>query len=276
MTPDPLPVPVPVPVREGKVDGTAFSVYGAGEAVVLVHGVGMAQAIWQPQVAALAPRFQVITYDMLGHGGSVVPPGGGTLDAYAGQLRALLDHLDIAAAHVVGHSMGALVALEFALTHPARTRSVAALNAVFERSPEQRAAVESRAAALKAEGLGETVAPTMQRWFGDPVPAELQEAAALTERLLRSVDPAGYARTYELFARSDRVHTERLPSLAAPALFVTADGDLNSSPSMSHAMAALVPKGRAQVIDGARHMMTVTHPQAVNDALIGFLESARR
>lgn len=260
----------------GKAGATAYSVRGRGEAVVLVHGVGMDRHIWQPQVIELARRFQVVAYDMLGHGGSDLPPEGVTLDAYADQLRALLDHLDISQADVVGHSMGALVAIEFALTHPVRTRSVAALNAVFQRSPEQRAAVESRAAMLKTEGLGEVVAPTLQRWFGHPVPAELQDAAALTGRLLRSVDPVGYARTYEIFAMSDRMHADRLPALAPPALFMTADGDLNSSPSMSHAMADLAPRGRAHVIEGGRHMMTVTHPQAVNDALVGFLEGARR
>ena len=272
MTPDPSLGPI----RSGKAGATAYSVWGHGEPVVLVHGVGMAGEIWQPQVAELARRFQVVTYDMLGHGGSDLPPDGVRLEAYAEQLRALLDHLDVACADVVGHSMGALVALEFALEHPARTRSVAALNAVFQRSPEQRAAVEARAAALRTEGLGESVGPTLERWFGQTIPAELQAPAALTERLLRSVDPLGYARTYELFARSDRVHADRMPALTAPALFLTADGDLNSTPSMSHAMAALAPRGRAQVIEGARHMMTVTHPGAVNAALIAFLESARR
>jgi pimeloyl-ACP methyl ester carboxylesterase len=260
----------------GMAGATAYSVWGQGETVVLVHGVGMARDIWLPQVAELARRYRVVAYDMLGHGGSDLPPEGVTLDAYADQLRALLDHLEIARAHVVGHSMGALVAIEFALTHPARTRSVAALNAVFERSPEQRAAIESRAAALRTAGLGETVAPTLQRWFGNPVPAGLQDAAALAERLLRSVNPLGYARAYELFAKSDRVHADRLPALALPAMFMTADGDLNSSPSMSRAMAALAPRGRAQVIEGARHMMTVTHPRAVNEALVAFLENARR
>jgi pimeloyl-ACP methyl ester carboxylesterase len=264
------------PARSGKAGATAYSVWGQGEAVVLVHGVGMAQDIWRPQVATLARRFQVVTYDMLGHGGSDLPPVDVTLDAYAAQLRALLDHLDLARADVVGHSMGALVALEFALSHPARIRSVAALNAVFQRSPEQRAAVQKRAATLKTEGLAGSVGPTLERWFGDPVPADLQEPAELTERLLRSVNPPGYARTYELFARSDSVHADRIPALAAPALFLTADGDHNSTPSMSHAMAALAPRGRAQVIEGARHMMTVTHPQAVNDALVVFLESAHR
>lgn len=261
--------------RSGKVGATAFGVGGKGEAIVLAHGVGMTREIWTPQAARLARSFKVVTYDLLGHGDSDLPAEQATLQTYADQLRTLLGHLGIAAANVVGHSMGALVALEFALAHPARTLRVAALNAVFQRTPEQRAAVESRAADLKAGSPTETVGPTLQRWFGNPVPPELHDAAALTERLLRAANPVGYARTYQLFARSDRVHTERLPGLAVPALFLTGEDDSNSSPSMSMAMARLVPNARVQVIPGARHMMNVTHPQQVTEALLEFLKDGR-
>ena len=78
-------------------------------------------------------------------------------------------------------------------------------------------------------------------------------------------------RTYQLFARSDRVHAERLPGLAVPALFMTGEEDLNSSAAMSAAMARRVPDARLEVVPGARHMMNVTHPQIVTDVLLAFL-----
>jgi pimeloyl-ACP methyl ester carboxylesterase len=258
-------------VGSGRAGATAYSVQGQGEPVVLVHGVGMAREVWAPQAAALARDYQVISYDLMGHGESELPPEGVSLADYAGQLLALLDHLGIPAANVVGHSMGALVALEFSLRHPERTLRLAALNAVFQRTPEQRAAVEARAATLQRVGPGATVGLTIDRWFGTPVPAELRAAADLTASLLRRVNPLGYARTYQLFARSDRVHAERLPALAMPVLFMTGEGDLNSSPAMSQAMARLVPGARLDVLPDARHMMNLTHPQRVNDALRAFL-----
>jgi pimeloyl-ACP methyl ester carboxylesterase len=231
----------------------------------------MAREIWAPQAEALAREYRVVCIDMLGHGGSDTPPPEVVLADYARELAGVLDHLDIAAANVVGHSMGALVALEFALRYPQRTPRVAALNAVFRRTPEQRAAVVARAEALAREGVGSTIAPTLERWFGDPVPAALKQAADQTARLLRDVDATGYARTYRLFATSDEVHADRLPALAVPALFLTGEYDLNSSPAMSRAMAQLAPRGRAEVIADARHMMNVTHPQQVTAALRAFL-----
>jgi len=251
--------------------GTACRVHGAGPAIVLVHGVGMDQRAWQPQIEALAQQHCVVTYDMLGHGESQLPPEGVQLVDFAAQLLQLLDHLQIDQAHIVGHSMGALVALEFALLHPARCARLVALNAVFQRSPEQRAAVLARARTLHSEGVAATVDSTIARWFGAPVPAPLRATAALACDILADVNALGYARAYRLFASSDEVHAGRLGELAMPALFMTGEGDPNSSPAMSQAMAALAPRGQAQAVPGARHMMNLTDAGEVNARLLRFL-----
>jgi pimeloyl-ACP methyl ester carboxylesterase len=262
--------PEQIPVK-GVANGTAYSVHGTGEPLVLIHGVGMEQDAWMPQISALAREHQVIVYDMLGHGGSRIPDEGVTLADYAAQLAGLMDHLGLAAANVVGHSMGALVALEFALAYPARTLRVAALNAVFMRTPEQQAAVMARAAALQDIGVQATVDSTIARWFGDPVPPALRDSASLVRGILARVHPQGYARTYQLFASCDRVHADRLITLAMPALFMTGELDPNSSPSMSQAMAQRTPLSTLDIVPGARHMMNMTDPQRVNQGLQKFL-----
>ncbi|MEM5436455.1 alpha/beta fold hydrolase [Paraburkholderia diazotrophica] len=270
-------------VSHGEAAGTSYSVYApradeSGETVVLIHGVGMNQSVWAPQIDALTATFRVVVYDMLGHGDSALPTPAPTLDEYAAQLEALLDTMRIGRAHIVGHSMGALVALEFALTHPQRTLSVAALNAVYDRTPAQREAVMTRAATLDDAPAGVSpnagVDATLSRWFGDPIPVHLTQAAQAVRELLLSVDPVGYARTYRLFASSDDAHVGRLSGLAVPALFLTGERDPNSSPSMSLAMAAAAPFGRAEIIANERHMMNVTDPARVNEKLLAFLAEA--
>ncbi|WP_438397297.1 alpha/beta fold hydrolase [Caballeronia sp. DA-9] len=269
--------------------GTRFSLYASRtgepvETVVLIHGVGMNHSVWVRQIDALTARFQVLAYDMLGHGESVLPSANPTLADYAVQLAALLEHLRISRTHVVGHSMGALVALEFALTNPARTLSVAALNAVYDRTPAQRSAVMKRAMTLHEipaeagkDAHKNAIAgadATIARWFGEPVPAHLIQAAQDLRSLLTNVNSVGYARTYRLFASSDDAHIGRLGELCAPALFLTGEFDPNSSPAMSKAMAAATRNGQAEVISGARHMMNVTDPSPVNERLLGFLTKA--
>ena len=256
----------------GMFDGTAYSVAGEGDALVLIHGVGMNRGVWAPQVDALQDSFRVVSYDMLGHGASRLPTALPVLDEYAAQLAALLDHLQIDVAHVVGHSMGSLIALEFALQYPARVASVVALNAVYDRTPTQRATVMQRAASLEGGGLEQpSIDATVARWFDDPVPGHLAQVAELVRSLLETVNPEGYARTYRLFASSDQAHVGRLPQLTVPALFMTGECDPNSSPAMSHSMATAAPRGRAEIIANERHMMNVTAPAIVNQRLGQFI-----
>jgi flavin reductase (DIM6/NTAB) family NADH-FMN oxidoreductase RutF/pimeloyl-ACP methyl ester carboxylesterase len=261
-------------LRDGATGATTGLRSGRGEPVILVHGVGMAAEIWAPQIEALSRHHDVIAYDMLGHGGSGLPPPDAGLSDYADQLRAVMDGLGIARAHLVGHSMGALVVLEFALAHPDRVLSVAALNAVYCRSQEQRSAVEKRAAGLERGSHLDTIDATIARWFGDPAPERMQAAADTTRRLLGAVDPVGYRRAYRLFATADEAHRGRLQRLQAPSLFLTGTGDPNSTPEMSRAMAAEAANGRCEILPGERHMMTLTAPGEVNSRLFAFLASA--
>ncbi|GGF63881.1 alpha/beta hydrolase [Azorhizobium oxalatiphilum] len=265
----------PVALRGGALRGEiGYLRTGSGSPVVLIHGVGMNAEIWAPQIAALAAHHDVIAMDMPGHGGSLLPPADATLDDYADAVIGLLDALGLPQAALVGHSMGALVATHTALSHPARVSRLVAMNAVYCRPEAVKIAVRERAAELEEKGFSASIAPTMERWFGDPVPAHLVDVAAIASRALRTVDAEGYRRTYWLFATSDEAFADTLHTLAMPALFYTAEFDPNSSPAMSRQMAERAPQGRAEVLADARHMMALTHPDAVNASLIAFLNEA--
>ncbi|RVD35094.1 alpha/beta fold hydrolase, partial [Mesorhizobium sp. M4A.F.Ca.ET.020.02.1.1] len=193
---------------------------------------------------------------------------------FADQAIRLLDHLGLDRVAVVGHSMRALVAQEIALRAPSRVSSVICLNAVFRRPPELAQAVRERAAALGGHGDPQAIAATIARWFGDPIPPDLADAAATARTALESVDAEGYARTYRLFASADTAHVDRLAELATPALFITGSEDRNSTPAMSAAMARLAPSGQCLVLSGEKHMMTIASPKKVTQHITAFLDRA--
>ena len=259
--------------RDGASARVAYRRAGRGPAVVLIHGVGLQKAIWKPQMDALEVDHDVIAMDMPGHGGSTRPPEAPCLSDYADAVLALLNGLGVARAHVVGHSMGALVALEFALANPDRVQAVVAVNAVFCRTKAQRSAIAARVDALHGEWQIPDWDGTLARWFGSPVPAHLSAAAEHTRALLGDIDSEGYARTYRLFAEADAEHGGRLGQLAVPALFVTGSEDPNSTPAMSAAMARLAPQGRLVVMPETRHMLPLTHVDPFNRELRAFLAS---
>ena len=109
------------------LSGTRYWRSGRGAPVVLIHGVGLDATLWQAQVEVLSKHYDVIAYDMLGHGESALPTEDATLDDYADQLLTLLDELKLPMATVVGFSMGGLVARAFALRHPGRINGMLSL-----------------------------------------------------------------------------------------------------------------------------------------------------
>lgn len=257
--------------RNGEEVTTHFLRGGSGATVVLIHGVGMSAGVWAPQLSALASKYNVVAIDMLGHGQSSLPSEDVSLHDYAEQVVSVLDHIGVSAAHIMGHSMGALVALEFALTHRAKVKSVVALNAVFRRNQAQRASVASRLAALDDGGSIENE-QTITRWFGNPVPERWRAAAEEVRANLTNANAIGYRRTYKLFSVSDAAHEKTLSSLEVPALFFTGSDDPNSSPLMSRIMAGTAAQGRYDVLANERHMMNLTAPDEVNRRLIAFLD----
>ena len=254
--------------RSKTPSGAAYLDRGRGdETVVLIHGVGMRIEVWAPQIERLAEDFRVVAVDLPGHGFSAplgTPP---QLQHFVGWFENLLDELDLGPANVAGHSMGALIATGMAATTAEKVRRVALLNGVYRRSEAVRRAVEARADEI-ISGAFDRQAP-LARWFADD--EKDSEAYALTHALLDVVDPSGYAAAYEAFATGDSVYSDCWRRVTCPALFLTGDGDLNSTAEMAREMAAATPRGEAVVIEGHRHMVNLTAPEEVNGALIRWL-----
>lgn len=253
--------------QRSRVGRTAYCERGVGEPIVFIHGVGMNCAAWGPQIDAFARTHRVVALDILGHGQSAAPPAAAALDDYLTQLIELLDALDLATVNIVGHSMGALVAIAFALAHPRRTLRLAALNGVYDRDAQSRAAVHARAREIASGRAAGDVDTPIRRWFGDNPQGPEAAAATRVRRWLHQVDGIGYACAYRVFAESGDDFVGRLGELRAPALFLTGDLDPNSTAQMSERMAGAAPRGRARILRGQRHMLNLVDPAATNAAL---------
>lgn len=244
-------------------DGLAVRVIEAGQGapVLLIHGVGMRAEAWGPQIGALSADHRVIAVDMPGHGESDPLPGQPRLPDYVAWAAQVIRALGLGPVSVAGHSMGSLIAAGLAVYHPDLVTRAALLNGVFRRSPEAKAAVLARAAEIGA-GQGGIDGP-LSRWFS-PDQAGLREQVA---GWLRAVPQAGYAAAYRAFAEGDATYADHLHLIRCPLLVLTSDGDANSTPAMTQAMAGLAPQGRAVIIEGHRHMVNLTAPDAVTAEL---------
>lgn len=239
--------------------------------LVLIHGVGLRSEAWGAMLPLLASRFRVHAIDMPGHGESA-PAAGDGLDDFVAPFHAALDNLD-GRCFLAGHSMGALIALRLAADRPERVAGVAALNAVFRRTPQAAAAVRERAAALCGRDTPDPT-PTLERWFGRAPSGAVAAAARACHEWLVTGDPTAYAAAYGVFAREDGPSPETLAGLRCPALFLTGSDEPNSTPAMSRAMAALAADGSVAIVDGAAHMAPMTHADQVAASLLDHFASA--
>ena len=252
-----------------KTSGIAWRVAGHGPPVLFIHGVGLNGDAWEPQIASLSTKRLVIAIDLPGHGYSDMLREDAALNDYVSAMADFIDDLGISPTAVVGHSLGALIALGVALDHPEKVTALVSMNAVYCRDPLSRAAVEKRAAQL-SKGVVDTIGP-IQRWFPEEPTGPL--ARRVADWLSRD-DPAGYAAAYRVFASADHAYEGRLGDLKCRALFMTGVSDPNSTPAMSDRMAREAPYGRSLSLARARHMMNLTHPAETNSTIASFISAA--
>ncbi len=257
--------------RYSSTSGIAYYQTGMGRPLVLLHGVGLSAESWASQLASLANDHSIYALDLPGHGHSAGLNGRApTVAGFADSVAQFAAEVVGAPVLVAGHSLGALVAIDFASRYADRCLGVAALAGVYERSAAASRAVQERAASLRDLANGDVAAAPLLRWFGETPRGIVFDAASLCRRLLQEADRDGYAAGYEAFAKVDGPSPSQLQSLSMPALFLAGQDDPNSTPSMSDEMARRAPSGQALMVAGARHMLQLTHPNIVNDTLRQF------
>jgi pimeloyl-ACP methyl ester carboxylesterase len=254
-----------LPLSDGSTLG--YIEQGQGAPVVLIHGVGLCAEAWGPQIDALSAAHHVYALDMPGHGTTSPLPAIARLPEYVAWAARAITALQ-APVSLAGHSMGALIALGLGVDHPGLVTRIAALTPVHRRAPAAKAAVLNRAAEI-ARGEGCIDAP-LARWF---TPAEAPIRAQVAH-WLSTVSAEGYATAYRAFAEGDATYADRLSQIRCPALILTADGDANSTPEMTRAIAAAC-HGTALVIENHRHMVNLTAPTEVTAALQTWLTTQK-
>jgi 3-oxoadipate enol-lactonase len=250
-----------------------FEDRGAGEPVVLLHGLGSSSEDWEPQLAALAPHYRVIAIDMRGSGRSrdLVHPGGPfSIATFASDVAAVIDHLGAAPAHVIGLSMGGVVAFQLVLDHARTVRTLTIINsgpAVVPRGWQEYAMIATRLA------LAGTLGPkAMAKLLGPKLfPDNLQARARFVERMARN-DRSAYAATQRAVVGFNV--ESRIGSIDVPVLIVASDHDYTPV-GRKQAYARLMRNARVVVVPDSRHALPIEEPHKLQPILDAFLAEHR-
>ena len=226
-----------------------FHEVGTGAAVVLLHGLSGSARWWRHNVAALAAHFRVLSVDLIGFGQSRGQPF--VLREAAHLLAALMDHLGLARAHCVGHSMGGYIAADLALHHPARVDRLVLVDAAAV--PFHRTYVHD------ALGLA-------RAWRYLPfnfLPVLLSDALAS--------GPVTLVRALREIVAGDL--SEDLGRITTPTLVVWGEHDTVIAPAIGRRLHAALPNARWVVIPGAGHNPMWDRPATFNTVVVDFLTS---
>ena len=244
-----------------------YELSGAGEPVVLLHGLGSSARDWEPQVAELSRRYRVVTVDFRGHGRSSRPPGPYSIDEFAVDVAALMSHLGVASAHVCGISLGGMVAFQLAVDFPGLARTLAVINsgpAFPGRTLKGRLALLSRLLVIRLRGLPALGAVVGGRLFPKPEQDGLRRT--FVERFAEN-DRASYESTLRAIGRFDVA--DRLDEIRVPVLVLSGDRDYTPV-AAKEAYIASLPSARLVVIADSGHASPLDQPERVNEALLEF------
>lgn len=246
-----------------------YQVEGTGPAVVLIHGVGADGASWDDIAPTLAPHFTVIRLDLRGHGRSGHIDGALALDDFARDVADVLDAAGTAHAHVVGFSLGGMIAQALALDHTPRVDRLVLLSAVAGRTEQERARVQDRLEILRTQGIAAITGAAQDRWFTAGFLARHPDLVRQRMEQLQHNHAPSYAASYTVFSTSDlgdRLHTIRKPTLVA-----TGEHDVGSNTRMARFMQEKIPGAALQILPDLKHSVLVEAPDTIAAMLLKFL-----
>ncbi len=251
---------------------------GAGEPLLLIMGFGGDHTAWAFQTGVFATRYRVIVFDNRGAGQTSSPDHPYTTAMMAADAHGLMDALGIDRAHVIGVSMGGMIAQELALAHPDRVRSLH-LGCTFARPDTYMRALNAAWRDMRI-GLGrDATLRTLALWLF--APTTYADRPDLVEMLLQNAlanpypqSVAGFLRQGEALAAHD-TH-DRLEAIRCPTLVSVAEDDILVPPRFSREIAKRIPGAELHLVQGAGHCYFLERPEVFNELSLDFIARSSR
>lgn len=243
---------------------------GSGFPILLIQGLGYARWSWEDLVPQLADRHRVISFDNRGIGDSSKPQGPYSVAQMAGDALAVLDAAEVDRAHVVGASLGGMVAQELTLAHPERVDHLVLLCTTPGAPngypmPDITGRLFAEAETLEPE---EALRRFVVNALGDDPDPHLVDRI-VARRLASPPDPAGWAAQ----AAAGTIYSggERVGRIASPTLIVTGTDDRVVDPRNSTLLGELIPESTVHSLDGVGHLLFLERPDLVGGLINDFL-----
>lgn len=232
--------------------------------MVLINSLGTDLRMWNPQVPALTGSFQVLRYDIRGHGQSGTSPEAFTIERLGLDLLALLNELSIVRAHFCGLSLGGMIALWLAIHHPERIE-----RAVFANTAARIGTVEgwnSRIDAVQAGGMAAVRQAVVARFLSGAFRERHPETAQWVGNLIEATNPFGYVAACVALRDADLRHL--IHKIRVPSLILAGALDESTPPAQAEELHQAIDGSDLIIFPDVAHLSNVEQPEAFSACLL--------
>ncbi|WP_165872083.1 alpha/beta fold hydrolase [Natrarchaeobius halalkaliphilus] len=244
-------------------------VEGRGRTVVLVHGLGSTLSTWEGVAQSLSSSYQVVRFDLRGSGRSDVPDGPYDLETWVDDIDGILAELDVETAHFVGHSLGSIISMRYALEHPDAVSSLS-LAAAGPGMPEEKVSeAQTVVDAIESDGMEAHADTEVEESLSPHTRETRPELAGLYRDLILNNDPDGYVASMRGLMNADL--RGDLADVPVPTLLIAAENDVVTPPVASFIISDRIPDSEVTVLQHAGHMAQLETPAELARSVHDFI-----
>ena len=235
--------------------------------LVFVHGVGLTHEIWKPQIDYFKD-YTTLSYDILGHGKTPLKKINISFDDFSEQLIKLINELNFQKIHLVGFSIGSLVARNFATKHNDRLQSLTLLGSIYKRNEDQQKVVNDRFNLAKKNHTLSKQA--LKRWFTDKYLEKNPNTYEKISSILEGNNMENFLKVYELFVLHK--NDENFKNIKVNTLIMTGENDIGSTVEMSKNLSNVIENSQLKVIKNGKHLCGIECADEVNMIIKNFVK----
>jgi len=237
--------------------------------IVFIHGVGLTKEIWNPQLEFFKGH-NILTYDLLGHGKTPLEKIQLNFEDFTKQLLNLIKELEISKIHLVGFSLGSLIARHFAATHGDRLNSLVLHGSIYKRSEEQKRIVQNRFELMKSDRPA-SKDRALRRWFSDKFLRENKEMYNKIFSMLKENDHDNFLKAYKIFLNYED-DDQILNNINTNTLVTTGQYDVGSTTEMAKNLSKKIKDAKFIEIKNGKHLCNIECAKEFNKTIELFVD----
>ena len=247
-----------------------FNKHNENDPIIFIHGIGLNHEIWDAQIRYFN-KYNTIVYDLIGHGKTPLNKKQIHVKDFTTQLQKLVDGLNINKFHLIGFSLGSLIARDFATLYSDRLNSLIIFGTIYKRSEDEKRQILNRYEMMKLK-KDITKVRAVQRWFTDKFLIKNPKINKKIYSMLENTNHNTWLNVYKLFVDHED-DDMKIKQISAKTLVVTGENDIGSKPEMSKKISKLIQGSLLKIIKNGRHLCNIECAESFNFEVKKFIDS---